>query len=365
MERGRWVWSLGAAVFLAATATRAEEPAATDRAQLANLLREGASAAQSKSWTACIEAFARAAAIQQDPITLGELGLCEDAAGRYADAHKHLRRARAGLTPAAPRWKAYQAAFGRATEHVAIVFVTVQPSNARVLLDGLPLGPGDGLAVAVAPGKHTISAHLAGYESASDTRDVNAQDMPNVDLVLKPAPKEEPSAPIAAGSSTQPPPSATVVAPSVMPVPVDPTCAAPPPRPTTSSPWYAPSWSPRGVFVGLTYVSAATLVVSGATAIGFEIDRASFESDLPRFTSSDPTHCHALGSVQSRLCNELGDRFERRNVARAVVIGAAISTLATGGIAALLIGVDRGPPQPSIAPLVSTNAGGIIVTGAW
>ena len=354
MERGRWVWGLGAAVFVAATATRAEEPTATDRAQLADLLREGASAAKLKSWTACIEAFTRAAAIHQDPITLGELGLCEEAAGRYADAHKHLRRARAGLTPASDRWKAYQAAFGRATEHVAIVFVTVQPSDARVLVDGLPLGPGDGLGVAVAPGKHTISAHLAGYESASDTRDMNAQDMPNVDLVLKPKPKEEPSV-------IAPP----VVAPAVMPAPIDPKCAAPQQRPTTSSPWYAPSWSPRGVFVGLTYVSAATLVVSGATAIGFEIGRASFERDLPRFTSSDATNCYALGSVQSRLCDELGDRFEQRNAARAVVIGAAISTLVTGGVAALLIGVDRGPPQPSFAPLVSTNAGGIVVTGAW
>ena len=357
MERGRWVWGLGAAVFVAATATRAEEPTATDRAQLADLLREGASAAKLKSWTACIEAFTRAAAIQQDPITLGELGLCEEAAGRYADAHKHLRRARAGLTPASDRWKAYQAAFGRATEHVAIVFVTVQPSDARVLVDGLPLGPGDGLGVAVAPGKHTISAHLVGYESASDTRDVNAQDMPNVDLVLTPKPKEEPSV-------TAPP----VVAPSVMPGAAPSPATTPSTAPSggaTRSQWYAPEWSPRGVFMGLTYVSAATLVVSGATAIGLEIDRASFEHGDVRTPSTTVEGCGSRGTVQPGLCEQLAGRFEQRNLARRVVVASAISTVVTGGIAALLIGLDSRPPRASVAPFISANAGGIVVRGAW
>lgn len=368
MERGRWVWGLGAAVFFAAVPAHADRTNEEERARLADLLSEGASASRAKSWASCINAFERALAIQEDPIAFGELGLCEEAAGRYADAHKHLRRARAGLTPASDRWKAYQAAFGRATEHVAIVFLTVQPSSARVLIDGQPLGPGDGLGVALAPGRHTISAHLAGYESASETRDMNALDMPNVDLVLKPKPRDEPSAAkdteIGGSVTAQPtvpsgtPPIATR-APSAAP------SAGAPDRGATPAAWYAPDWSARGVFVGLTAAGATTLVVSGATTVGLEIERASFHSQVLPSASSPFSECHGSRPAQASVCRQLVERFERRNTARTVVIGAAVSTAVTGTIAALLIGLDSDPSRPSITPVVSTTAGGIVVEGAW
>lgn len=370
MDRGRWVWGLGAAVFVAVATARADGSNEDERARLAGLLRDGASASKAKRWAACIDAYSGALAIQEDPITLGELGLCEEAAGRYADAHRHLRRARAGLTPASDRWKAYQAAFSRATEHVAIVFVTVQPSSARVLVDGRPLGPGDGLGVAVAPGKHTISVHLPGYESASETRDVNALDMPNVDLVLKPKPQDDPGESPAndtapEGNVTARPAVRAGAPPIATRVPSAAPSAGPANTSATRSAWYAPDWSARGVFVGLTYAGAATLVVSGATAIGLEIDRASFDHNVRGWTSIGPSECHTSGTVQLGLCDQLAERIERRNTARTVVIGAAVSTAITGAIAAVLIGLDRDPSRPSIVPVASTNAGGIVVEGAW
>ncbi|MCB1864989.1 MAG: PEGA domain-containing protein [Chromatiales bacterium] len=67
------------------------------------------------------------------------------------------------------------------------VRVTVEPSSARVLLDGSPLVPNqDGeLARGVFTGSHTVEAYAAGYRTEQRTVTVGAGAQVNVDLRLE------------------------------------------------------------------------------------------------------------------------------------------------------------------------------------
>ncbi len=171
------------------------EPA--DPSKIASLLRAGSEASNAKRWTACIEAFTTAAAIDPASKTWGDLGLCEEQAGRFVAAHDHLFRAleAAPTQPTKEPWSRYHAALARVKERVALLVVSTSPPNARVILDGRPLGPADGRAFAVEPGKHTIGARLAGYEDVVETRTMRARDMPAFHFQLKA------KAPSAAGST--------------------------------------------------------------------------------------------------------------------------------------------------------------------
>lgn len=83
--------------------------------QTAALLKAGARAAKEKKWEACIDAYAAAIAIEDTPASAGELGLCEEHAGQFADAYRHLQRALEGA-PSPPKeepWSRYQAALAR------------------------------------------------------------------------------------------------------------------------------------------------------------------------------------------------------------------------------------------------------------
>src|SRR5262249_6806271 len=142
-------------------------------------------------WEACIEWLTAASDIEDAATTWGDLGLCEEQAGRFAASHSHLRRAleAAPTQPKQSPWKQYQAALGRVTQRGALLIVTTTPPHAPVILDGRPLGLADGRTFAVEPGTHTVAARLPGHTDAVETRTMRALDVPNMHLKLKPIPK--------------------------------------------------------------------------------------------------------------------------------------------------------------------------------
>lgn len=165
-------------------------------------------------------------------------------------AHDHLFRAMESAPTQGARapWTRYQAALARVKERVAVVLVTASPPNARVILDGRPLGSADGRAFAVEPGTHTIGARLPGYADQVETRTVRARDVPTIHFQLTPI------APAVASTAAGPRPERP----------------SPPPRPFSDM--FVPAWSSRGVLVGLTYLLGATALVSGGTCTR-QIDR--------------------------------------------------------------------------------------------
>ncbi len=343
--RGWQPWLAAGALCLCARSAAAAAGEG-DAARHAELSRQGADAAKGKRWDACIKALTEAAAINNTPAVLGNLGLCEEQAGRFALAHEHLRRA----LEAAPAdkthepWKRYQAALVRVRERVALVILTTVPPSARVILDGRPVGRGDGQTVAVEPGKHTIAARLAGYEDkVVVTADLHAGDTPNMDITLDPKPPV-PAAPTVPPQASRPPFT---------------------PPPSRVSGLFMPAWSPRGVFVTLAYAATATTLVSGATAIGFEVHWQSMRGTLDAKGYRSDTCRSGQPPATPAECAEIDSRLRQRATSANVLLGSSITLAALWGAAGLAMYLDRSPSRPTVAATASTNGGGIVVLGTW
>ncbi len=333
-------------VTIAAVSCCAANASGADAPDLATLLRTGSQAASARRWGACIDALSAAAAIDNAPKTWGELGLCEEQAGRFVAAHDHLFRAVEGA-PTVERkepWTRYQAALARVKERVAVVIVTASPSNAKVVLDGRPLGAADGRAFAVEPGTHTIGARLAGYADKVETRTMRARDVPIFDFQLE-AKIDTTVTP--ATSATAPPDARTVQPPTVA-------------RPGLSG-LFVPGWSPRGVLVGLTYAGAAAVVVSGGTWIGLEVDRASLRGRVP----GDACGSSPSAPASPAICSALSERRQQRDTAADLTMGLGIATGAVAVASAIAITLEWRASRAVVAPVVHDRGGGLVLGGVW
>jgi hypothetical protein len=344
----------------------AGEPQQGSAVPSAALLKAGAQAAKAGHWDACITAYSAAAASDDAPATSGELGMCEERAGKFADAYRHLHRALEGA-PSPPKgepWSRYQAAISRVSKRVALVYLTSNPTNARMVLDGRPIGVADGRGIAVDPGPHTVAAHLDGYEDAVEPRTVSAGDMPNIHLELKPTPRATP--PVETGPNAK----VAVLRDGVSPFPgfdclkgwktpggaVTSAPVAPPPAPVA---WYVPGWSPRGVLVPVAVAGFGAAVFSAGTGLGLEVDRASMRSKVGR------SDCDLAARSRPEICEALRERTEQRNIALGVSIGSFAATGLLLGASRLAFAFERGPKSPRVVPTVGSSGGGIVLLGTW
>ena len=304
-------------------------------------IKAGVQAAKEKKWDACITAYTAALRADDSPTTFGELGLCEEHAGRFADAYRDLHRAleKAPSSPTGEPWSRYQAAAARAFKRVALVYITSNPTKVDMTLDGQPIGRADGRGIAVEPGKHTLAGHLDGYVDQSEPFTVSAGDVPNVHLELQPKAR----------------PAAAVTAPSEP--------ASKPQEPATTpravAPWYEPAWSPRGVLVPIAGLSLGAAIVGAVTWGTLEADRANLRSKLG--TSS----CGPDANPLPAACSMLHQRVEQRDVAMGITLGAAATAGILVGVSRLVLGVERASSSPRVIPVGSRDGAGIAVVGAW
>lgn len=330
----------------------AAAPAEGDRARLAALLRAGTDAARKKDWKACVDALHDALGIEDAARTAGDLGLCEEQAGRFGDAFNHLARALAEATPDMRRaepWKAYQAAVLRLSAQVALVTLTVDPTDALVLVDGRPIGKADGRTIALSYGEHTVVARAEGHEDARETRLVTPAGTPNIHLTL---PRKTPPAA---------PPSAALPAPA--PALSQAASAPAAPASTGSSFPCRPDWSPRGVLGPLACVAGVAFVVSAATDIGLTAHASSLHDDLEA-RGFQPYACApgqpAAGSAE---CMEITSRAAQRQAAADAMVGTGVAAAVLGAAAALAISLDgRGP---TLGASVGAAGATLTVQGSW
>lgn len=324
------------------TRASADEPRPSARARIAALLGKAEAAAKAKQWEACTQAYTEALALEDAPRTAGELGLCEEQLGRFADAHGHLDRAMdaAPTEPVAAPWKGYRAALVRLRDRVALLFITASPPDAKVVLDGRPIGRGDGRYVAVEPGMHTIAARLAGYEDASKTVTVTAPSAPHIDLELRQAQAPAPSPPATSAPRTAAPRAVSLA-----------------PAPPAPPPWYLPAASPRGVLVSLAAVGVATAIASGSTSIALEVDRASMRATLSTGACS--------AARTPALCDALAERYEQRNLAFGWTIGATLTSGLLAGAAGIAGWLERDATRPRVSLEIGANKGTLVLGGSW
>jgi hypothetical protein len=165
----------------------------------AELLKKAAAAATGGRHEACAEAYAAALTLDPAYTTAAELGICEEALGRFVAAYDHLIYALEGEPPnavkGARQWKRYHAALERVSQRVARAIVSVRPNAAEVFVDGRSLGRFvSGRIFALLPGEHTWSATLEGYQGDAMTHRPRAGDVPDIALELR----EQKAAPPAA-----------------------------------------------------------------------------------------------------------------------------------------------------------------------
>lgn len=346
--KGGWVAATAVCALLASSAPAlAGGPNQGEAARLAALLREGEAAANARRWEACAAAYGEALKIEDAPRTAGELGLCEEQLQRFADAHRHLDRAMdaAPTDAAAEPWKRYQAAMVRLRTRVAVLFVTVAPPDAAVVLDGRPIGRADGRGIAVEPGPHTIAARLRGYADAVKTITAVAPSSPHIDLVLR----RLPPPPAAAPAVPKAPPSAAPSAPvssgaSSVPLPFR---------------WCVPEATPRGVLAPMACVGVLASLAGGVTALVLEAERASLRS---RVTIIE---CRPEDPSPPAVCAPLHERRLQRDIAVDVTLTAGIATAVLAGAAGIAYGFEQRTTRPRVVPTVGLNGGGIVVLGAW
>lgn len=335
----------------------AAAPAEGDRARLPALLRAGADAARKEDWKGCVDALHDALAIEDAARTAGDLGLCEEQAGRFGDAFNHLARALAAATPDMRRaepWKTYQASVLRLSAQVALVTLTVDPTDALVLVDGRPIGKADGRTIALGYGEHTVVARAAGYEDARETRVVTPAGTPNIHLTL---PRKAPPA--------APPPAASPSAALPAPVPA-PSQAVSAPTAPVSAPSSFPCWpegSPRGVLGPLACAATTAFVVSAATNIGLTAHAESMHDALQARGFQPHSCAPGQPAAGSSVCMEITARAANRHVAGDVMIGSGVAAAVLGAAAALAIMLDR--RGPTLGASVGAAGAALTVQGSW
>jgi len=365
----------------------AAAPTAEDRERRTALLRTGADAAKAKDWKGCVDALREALALEDAARTAGDLGLCEEGAGRFGDAMNHLRRALAEATPDVAKkepWKSYRAASDRLVSQVAFVVITVHPTDARVVLDGRPLGKADGQIIAMSYGVHTLVARKDGYEDASDTRRVTPSGVPNIQLTLKPKAKPEAKTPApallsgapeagatpsgsagVASSAAAAAPSSTSAGSSTASRSFTTAAASPEDAPARAPLSCLPAWSPRGVLLPLSCAGAAAVVASGATALGFEVHARSMQRALEA-RQFEVSRCAAGEPGDgSRDCKEIAARFRQRDAAADVLVGAAAATGVLALSAALVTALESPGSRATVTVAASPSGGAIVVQGTW
>ncbi|HTN92899.1 MAG TPA: hypothetical protein VL242_54900, partial [Sorangium sp.] len=99
----------------------------------------------------------------------GELGLCELDLRKFRDAAEHLAwslERRKALSPA--QQKRFDDGLAKAVPFVATLYLSVDPPDAEVLIDGKPIGrPRRTYTLFFEPGKHMVRARAQGREEGS------------------------------------------------------------------------------------------------------------------------------------------------------------------------------------------------------
>jgi hypothetical protein len=124
--------------------------------------------------------------------------------------------------------------------------------------------------------------------------------------------------------------------------------------------WCTPASDFRSVLRSTTCAASALALAGGIVGLVLEVDRVKMRSGLDSDYCSRP-----IPQPRIPRCRALYERVAQRNVAMGIMFGATALGALAGGALGLRFLLDRRDAGPSIAPAISTQGGGIIVTGAF
>ena len=217
-------------VGLMAPAARSAEPDRSDDVKVAKaftLYNEGRKLIDTGDYEAARRRFLEANHLVSRPAILYSLGYSETRTGHYAEGVNHLRQFLRGphVDPKA-RSEATHYILPRAVPYVAQLQVETK-TGASITIDGSAVGDAPlPDAIAVAPGKHHVTATLNGAASSLDVELAEGQtltmSLPQTETPAAPTAAPAPAAPIAAPPATSTAAAASAPAPdhSTRPAPL-------------------------------------------------------------------------------------------------------------------------------------------------
>ena len=321
---------------------------AADAELITGHLRRADQARLTRRWydaiAAYVEALTRAERAGYPPEKLapilGELGACEAALGKHLDAAEHLHR---GLKYTEALSREQEARFRQAQKkverEVVMVFISVEPSDAEVLIDGHPIGARRTSHVAyVEPGRHKVRARLAGH--TDDTLEFSNKKGTMVNMSLRLTPEPKPS--IAAA-----------------PAPRAPLLVLVPPASDV------PAWVPAAGFItaGVGVAAGIGFTVGGVVMNDRLDDRA---IELRERLPGGNRACN--GRRHDEECAALLSMMNTRDALDAAALGSFIVGALAGGVAlyTYVSAPKESRPKPvQVLPAVSMNHAGALLTGSF
>jgi tetratricopeptide (TPR) repeat protein len=178
-------------VGLVAAPPAAGQATATEEQEARTLFERGVEALGQERFADALRAFQAAYRLDPRPMLLYNIGLCQRELGDPVAARATLVRylEQAGPEGPADLGEAAREVLAGLDALLGTIAVDVDQAGARVFVDGAEAGVAPlPEPLRVAPGAHTITAQLAGFESAEQTVTVGAGESLAAALTLRPSP---------------------------------------------------------------------------------------------------------------------------------------------------------------------------------
>ncbi|WP_437896489.1 hypothetical protein [Sorangium sp. So ce124] len=274
----------------------------------------------------------------------GELGLCELELRKYRDAAEHLAWSleQRNVLPLELQLR-FEAGQRKAASHVATLYLSVDPPDAEVLIDGKPISaPARTYRLFLDPGQHMVRARLAGHEEAFASFDAQAGKPTTLSLQV----------PRAAAPGT--PAKGTSMRSSALPV--------------QASSSVAPSSTASKLRIAGAVVAGATMAAGGGLLIwsAYAEDELHDRATALRGADKDASRCARPDAP--RACSELRDLQEKRDFLTKTGWMTLVSGGAIGALTLVSLLVDRTSPSSDgvrVVPTVSGQRMGLMMAGVW
>nr|WP_129581866.1 MULTISPECIES: PEGA domain-containing protein [Sorangium] len=335
-------------------------PGGSDVSTLKDHVRRARRARDAGRWTeayaaykAALEAAAPGSVTERERAELaGELGLCELALRRYRDAAEHLAlglEQREALPVALQ--KRFEAGQRDAAPHVAKLYLSVNPPDAEVLVDGKEIGrTARTYTLFLEPGQHMVRARAPGREEAFQSFGAVAKTEYNISMQL----------PRAAVNSAK----------DAAPAAAKPASASPSLRPQPPGP--PASWPATLRIAGIA-VTTATLSAGGLLMIratNLDGDLSERRDGLNGGAAASGSRCWQASDRPA--CADLLRLRDERNLSAGVGVGMLIAGGVIGAATAAsfftdfsFLGLAPARDRIHASPVATGRELGVRIEGLW
>ncbi|WP_437925272.1 hypothetical protein WMF37_40400 [Sorangium sp. So ce291] len=330
---------------------RSESPAVSDNVRRGRRARDAGRWAEAQAdYKAAFEATDPASSTERERAEIaGELGLCELALKLYRDAAEHLAWSldQRNVLPLQLQLR-FEAGQRNAAPHVATLYLSVEPPDAEVLIDGKPIStPARTYRLFLEPGQHMVRARLAGHEEAFASFDAQAGKPTTISLQVPRA-------------GTQ----AAVPAKDAATVTREPKRSAR----GAQAPTVASSSTASKLHIAGAVLAGAIMVAGGGFLMWSAYTQDELHDGATALRGADKEANRCARPDAPRACSELRDLQEKRDLLRQVGWVSLATGGAIGALTLVSLFVDRASPPSDgvrIVPTAGGRSAGLMMVGTW